>query len=281
MVSVLPLHSSEIYFIVSLIHYVSKISTLHPYPALVVDGKWNAKKHKCIAISDLHIGFESDLYSKGINLNFNLIFDEMAKDIINLIKTQKADSIIILGDLKNTIGSISKEEWEKVPRFFKLVSEFADVYMIPGNHDSNIRFLAPNNITMISTSGLVLDDNLYIHGHSMPFSGGSNIKRIIMGHIHPVFIKSGSTINGQRVWIYLKVRTEAIWPKTNGILDIIIVPSFNKHLFAMTERGYRKSISPLISRAFKYNAIECAMVVTLDGSIIGDTETLRSIIFKN
>ena len=258
---------------------MSKISTLHPYPALVVDGKWNSKKHRCIAISDLHIGFESELYSKGITLNLNLVVDEMVKDIINLIKIYKADSVVILGDLKNTIGSISREEWEKVPRFFKLISEFVDVYMVPGNHDGNIRFLAPSNINMISTSGLILSDTLFIHGHSMPFSVGSTIKRIIMGHIHPIFIKTGSTINGQRVWIYLKVKMEAIWPRSNGILDILVVPSFNKHLFAMTERGYRKSISPLISRVFKYNAIESAMVVTLDGSIIGNADTMRSIIF--
>lgn len=279
MVFLLPLSSSEVYFIESLIHYVSRISTLHPYPALVVDGKWNAKKHRCIAISDLHIGFESELYSKGITLNLNLVVDEMVKDIINLIKIHKADSVVILGDLKNTIGSISKEEWRKIPQFFKLISEFVDVYMVPGNHDSNIRLLAPNNINMISTSGLVLDDTLFIHGHSMPFSGGNALKRIIMGHIHPIFIKSGSTINGQRVWIYLKVKMEALWPKNNGILDIIVVPSFNKHLFAMTERGYKKSISPLITRILKRNAIESAMVVTLDGSIIGDTDTMRSIIF--
>jgi uncharacterized protein len=258
---------------------MSKISTLHPYPALLVDAKWNDRRHKCIAISDLHIGFESELYSKGITLNFNLVVDEMVKDVIYLIKIQKADSVVILGDLKNTIGSISKEEWEKVPRFFKLISETADVYMVPGNHDGNIRFLAPSNINMISTSGLILSDTLFIHGHSMPFSVGSTIKRIIMGHIHPIFIKTGSTINGQRVWIYLKVKMEAIWPRTKGMLDIIVVPSFNKYLFAMTEHGYRKSISPLISRVFKYNAIESAMVLTLDGSIIGDKDTMRSIFF--
>jgi uncharacterized protein len=278
-VFLLPLCSSEVYFIETLSHYVSKIGTLHPYPALIVVGKWNAKKHRCIAISDLHIGFESELYSKGITLNLNLMVDEMAKDIINLIRIHKADSVVILGDLKNTIGSISKEEWQKVPRFFELISEFVDVYMVPGNHDSNIRFLAPNNINMISTSGLVLDDTLFIHGHSMPFPDGHTIKRIIMGHIHPIFIKAGSTINGQRVWIYLKVKMEAIWPKNKGVLDIIVVPSFNKHLFAMTELGYRKSISPLISRVFKYNAIESAMVLTLDGSIIGDTDVMLNIIF--
>ena len=277
--SVVPLGGGEIYFTVSLIDCVSKISTLRSYPALVVAGKWNFKRHKSIVISDLHIGFESELYSKGITLNLNLVVDEMVKDIINLIKIHKADSVVILGDLKNTIGYISNEEWRKIPQFFKLISEFVDVYMVPGNHDSNIRLLAPNNINMISTSGLVLDDTLFIHGHSMPFSGGNALKRIIMGHIHPIFIKSGSTINGQRVWIYLKVKMEALWPKNNGILDIIVVPSFNRHLFAMTERGYKKSISPLITRILKRNAIESAMVVTLDGSIIGDTDTMRSIIF--
>lgn len=270
---------SEIYFTVSLIQCVSKIKTLHPYAALVVDGKWNFKRHKCIVVSDLHIGFESELYFKGITLNLNLIVDEMVNDIIDIIKTYKADSVIILGDLKNTVGSINKEEWQNVPRFFKLISQFAKVYMVPGNHDSNIRFLAPSNITMISTSGLTLDDTLFIHGHSMPFQVGSTIKRIVMGHIHPIFIKTGSTINGQRVWIYLKVKMEAIWPLTEGILDIIVVPSFNKHLFAMTQRAYRKSVSPLISRVFKYNAIESARVITLDGSIIGDTDTIRSIFF--
>jgi metallophosphoesterase superfamily enzyme len=201
----------------------------------------------------------------------------MIKDIIKLVKIQKADGVVILGDLKNTIGSISKQEWEWVPQFFKLISESAEVYMIPGNHDSNIRFLAPKNINMISTSGLVLDDTLLIHGHTMPLSVGSSIKRIIMGHLHPVFIKTCSTINGQRVWIYLRVKKYPIWPNTGGLLDIIVVPSFNKHLFAMTERGYRKSICPLIERVLKCDAVERAVVITLDGSIIGDMDTIQSV----
>jgi putative SbcD/Mre11-related phosphoesterase len=256
---------------------MSNITSLHPYPALLIDGIWNTKRHKYIAISDLHIGFESDLSSKGITMNLSLPVDEMIKDIINLVKIQKADGVVILGDLKNTIGSISKQEWEWVPRFFKLTSEYADVYMVPGNHDGNIRFLAPKNINMISTSGLVLDDTLFVHGHTMPSSVGSTMRRIIMGHIHPVFIKNSSTLSGQRVWIYLRVKRQAIWPATTGILDIIVVPSFNKHLFTMAEHGYRKSICPLISRVLKYDAAERAMVVTLDGSIIGDMDTIQSI----
>ena len=259
---------------------MSKISTLYPYPALAIDGIWNSKKHRYIVISDLHIGFESELYSKGITVNLSLQVDEMIKDTIKLVKIQKADGIVILGDLKNTIGSISKQEWEWVPQFFKLISESADVYMIPGNHDSNIRFLVPKNINMVSTSGLVLDDTLLIHGHTMPLSIGSSIKRIIMGHLHPVFIKTCSTLNGNRVWIYLRVKKHPIWPNIGGLLDIIVVPSFNKHLFSMTERGYRKSICPLTERVLKCNAVDRAAVTTLDGSIIGETDTIESILLQ-
>jgi uncharacterized protein len=256
---------------------MSKISTLYPYPALAIDGIWNTKNHRYIAISDLHIGFESELCSKGITMNLSLQVDEMIKDIIKLVKIQKADGVVILGDLKNTIGSISKQEWEWIPQFFKLISESAEVYMVPGNHDSNIRFLAPKNINMISTSGLILDDTLLIHGHTMPLSVGTTIKRIIMGHMHPVFLKTSSTLNGQRVWIYLRVKKQAIWPNTREVLDIIVVPSFNKHLFSTTERGYRKSICPLIERVLKCDAVERGVVMTLDGSIIGDTDIIQSV----
>jgi putative SbcD/Mre11-related phosphoesterase len=255
-----------------------KVSPLHPHPALLTDGKWNAKRHKYIVITDLHIGFESELSLRGITMDSSLIVDEMVKDLINLVKFHKADGIVILGDLKNTIGSISKQEWERIPQFFKLLSECVNVYMIPGNHDSNIGFLTPKSVNMISTSGLVLDDTLLVHGHTMPSSVGSTTKRIIMGHIHPLFIKTSSTLSGQRVWIYLKVKKETIWPGKTGLLDIIVIPSFNKHLFAMAEHGNKKSICPLISRVLKYNAIEKAMVLTLDGSIIGDIETLEDII---
>src|SRR5919197_4189299 len=254
-----------------------KVSSLHPHPALLTYGKWNAKRHKYIVITDLHIGFESELSLRGITMDSSLIVDEMVKDLINLIRFHKADGIVILGDLKNTIRSISKQEWQRIPQFFKLLSECANVYMVPGNHDSNIRFLTPKSVNMISTSGLVLDDTLLIHGHTMPQSVGSNIKRIIMGHIHPVFIKNRSTLSGQRVWIYLKVKKEAVWRANTGILDIIVVPSFNKYLFGMAERGYRKSICPLINRILKSDAAKTAMALTLDGSLVADRETLQNV----
>lgn len=59
--------------------------------------------------------------------------------------------------------------------------------LIPGNHDANIQRLVPDNITMVSSTGMVEENILLTHGHTMPSKNFSHVDKIIMGHIHPVF----------------------------------------------------------------------------------------------
>ena len=252
------------------------ISPIHSKAALLIDE--DIKRQRYLVISDLHIGFESHIYSRGIAFDEKIFFDEMIQELSDLIKSNRAQAVILLGDLKSTVGSISRQEWQKIPRFFKLLSEITDIYFVPGNHDSNIRFLMPENINVMSSKGMVLDDTLLVHGHTMPTTARSYIKKIVMGHIHPVFLRHNSVINGQRVWIYLKIIKEAIFPGSQGTLDLVILPAFNKYLYAINERRYTKSISPIIDKAIKSNAVQQALIVSLDGSIVGDIETLLKII---
>lgn len=252
------------------------ISPIHSKAALLIDE--DTKKRRYMVISDLHIGFESHIYTRGITFDEMIFFDEMIRELSDLIKSNKVQALILLGDLKSTVGSISRQEWQKIPRFFKLLSEITDIYFVPGNHDSNIRFLTPENINVMSTKGMVLDDTLLVHGHTMPTTARSYIKKIVMGHIHPMFLRHNSVINGQRVWIYLKIVKEAIFPGSQGTLDLIILPAYNRYLYAINERRYTKSISPIIDKAIKSNAVQQALVVSLDGSIVGGIETLLKII---
>ena len=252
------------------------ISPIHSKAALLIDE--DIKRQRYLVISDLHIGFESHIYSRGIAFDEKIFFDEMIQELSDLIKSNRAQAVILLGDLKSTVGSISRQEWQKIPRFFKLLSEITDIYFVPGNHDSNIRFLMPENINVMSSKGMVLDDTLLVHGHTMPTTARSYIKKIVMGHIHPVFLRHNSVINGQRVWIYLKIIKEAIFPGSQGTLDLVILPAFNRYLYAINERRYTKSISPIIDKAIKSNAVQQALIVSLDGSIVGDIETLLKII---
>ena len=83
-------------------------------PALLLQGE-----SQNLIISDLHIGFESKLASNEIFIGKNTTTDETINEIEAIIDSVKADSLILLGDVKSSIKSISKTELNDVPRFFK------------------------------------------------------------------------------------------------------------------------------------------------------------------
>lgn len=249
-----------------------KIRPLHPHAALLLE----EGDRRYVAISDLHIGLEAELGQKGITVKSSLV-KEMLDEILSLLDAEGAAGLVLLGDIKNTVGSISKQEWDDIPEFFRQLSSRADVYLVPGNHDSNIRHLVPDSVNVISSKGMVIGDTLFVHGHSMPSDTRSHVSRLVMGHLHPVFLKKGSVVNGERVWVYLQVKKEALFAE-KGLLDIVVVPSFNRYLYATGERSYRKSTSPIMSRAVEGDAVQKCMIVTLDGSIVGDASVLPSVL---
>jgi putative SbcD/Mre11-related phosphoesterase len=244
---------------------------IHPHAAIFLEDEGR----KYIIVSDLHIGLEADLLTKGITVSPNLV-SNMVAELLGLIKSEHADGIILLGDIKHTVGAISRQEWSDVPLFLKELSAKAEVYLVPGNHDSNIEQLVPVNVNMTTSKGMTLDDTLLVHGHSMPSDVRARVNRIVMGHIHPVFLKRGSVINGERVWLYIQARKEAIFAE-KGILDIVVAPTFNPYLYSMGEKTYQKSISPIIKRIMQHGVKKC-IIATLDGSIVGDTSLLTYIL---
>jgi putative SbcD/Mre11-related phosphoesterase len=239
-------------------------------PALILEGK-----NRSLIVSDLHIGFESKLASNEIFLGKNTTINETITSIEQIIDSSKADSLILLGDVKSSIKSISKSEWDEVPKFFKKMKEKVDTIMIPGNHDANIQRLIPEGVSLVSATGLVLENILLTHGHVMPSENFSHVDKIIMGHVHPVFFQEDSVLNGQRVWISIKTKKQYVFPSTSGEFEIIIVPSFNKYFYATQKKQYKKSISPILQKIKEYSS---AKVVTLNGTIIGDESILKQIL---
>jgi putative SbcD/Mre11-related phosphoesterase len=251
-----------------------KVRPLHPHAALFLQ---DSKQKKYIAVTDLHLGFEAELDSKGVTLRHSTVHD-MVAELSDLARSEGAHGLILLGDVKHKVGSITRQEWEDIPLFLKKLAAISQVYLVPGNHDGNIRHLVPEQVSLISSKGMMLEDTLFVHGHSMPSNLRAGIKRIVMGHLHPVFLKEGSVVNGERVWIHLRARKRALFDQ-EGSLDIVVVPSFNKHLYAYGQKSYRKSISPIINRIVKEtDGIEDCIVARLDGSIIGDSSILQNIL---
>ncbi len=238
--------------------------------ALVLEGD-----KKYLIVTDIHIGFESSLASNEIFIGKNSTITETINEILEIISTQKPDSVVLLGDVKSSVKNISKSEWDEVPQFLEKIKKEADVILIPGNHDSNIQRLIPEGVSLTSPFGIVIEDVLLTHGHTMPTENFSHVNKIIMGHIHPVFFDENSIINGQRVWLSIKTKKEKLFPNRKGDINITVVPSFNKYFYATHKRKYKRSISPIIE---KVKNASSAKIATLDGSIIGDENLLYQVI---
>ena len=239
-------------------------------PALLLEGET-----RNLIVTDLHIGFEANLASNKIFVGKNTTINETISELSDIIEKTKPDSLILLGDVKSSIKSISKNEWDDVPLFFETIKKKVDTVLVPGNHDSNIQKLVPEGIIMISSTGLVIENALLTHGHTMPSENFSHVDKIIMGHVHPVFFQEGSVINGQRVWISIKTEKQNIFPSSSGEIEITIVPSFNKYFYATHKKYYKKSISPIIE---KIKESSSARIVTLDGAVIGNESIISQLL---
>lgn len=238
-------------------------------PALILEDE-----QRFLVISDLHIGFEIGMITNDINVRPEEMIQEIHSSLDSLIESEKPDTIILLGDVKSGIETISKIEWQTVPMFFEIGKKINTI-VIPGNHDGNLSRLVPDYVTMTGPSGLVIGDTLLTHGHVMPSENFSQINRIVMGHLHPVYFQEGSVMDGQRLWISIKADKSKIFPSSKGEIEIIIVPSFNKYFYATTKKYHKKSISPIFERI---KGPYSAKVVTLDGTIIGDESILENVI---
>ena len=239
-------------------------------PALIVE-----EKRKNLVISDLHIGFEHKFSSNKNTVRKNSSINEIISNVTKIIKKENPDTLILLGDVKSSIQSITNSEWKDVPYFFEEVKNSLEVILIPGNHDSNIDKLIPSDVTVISSKGMIIDDVLLTHGHTMPSKNYSSVNNIIMGHIHPVYFDKNSLLNGERIWISIKTDKSKIFPSTRGELNITIVPSFNPYFYATEKKYYKKSISPIVE---KIKDSTMAKILTLDGTIIGNESIINQIL---
>jgi putative SbcD/Mre11-related phosphoesterase len=239
-------------------------------PALILEGD-----KKNLIISDLHIGFEHKFSSNKITVEKNSSINEIISNVTKIIKKENPETLILLGDIKSSIQSITKSEWKDVPYFFEEIQNSLEVVLIPGNHDANINKLIPDDVTLISSKGMIIEDVLLTHGHTIPSKNYSNVNNIIMGHIHPTYFDENSLLNGERIWISIKTDKSEIFSATKGKINITIIPSFNPYFYATEKRYYKKSISPIIEK-IKDTAI--AKIVTLDGTIIGNESILKDLI---
>ncbi|HIH44299.1 MAG TPA: phosphoesterase, partial [Candidatus Methanoperedenaceae archaeon] len=149
-------------------------------PALV-----SRDRIKVLSVADVHLGIEWELRMGGISIPSQA--DAHKRRLRELIKKERPDAIVLLGDVKHNVPYTSRQEWREVPEFLGALGELADVHIVPGNHDGDLERLigGVHNVSMHPMGGFVLDGVGYVHGHAWPSAELYSAGCIVMSHNHP------------------------------------------------------------------------------------------------
>gem|GEM_PF-214576 len=266
-----------------------EIRVLYDHRSILIFDKTDqgSSSRRYLILGDLHIGFEEKFRAQGVKIEASV--DRLIEEIKSIADLWKITDIVINGDVKSSITNITSSEWEKVPKFFDGICDDLNVKVILGNHDAGIKQLLPAKVDVADSTGLLLGNNLVMHGHTNPILKYRNCKRLIMGHLHPIYLKKGSPLSGQPVWIFAKVPRTYVFQgmiaesvashSGEDLVEVIVMPSFNLDLIVSayskdTAREERRT-APMVRSLYR---AEEAAIVTVEGDLIGDASLLNSIL---
>lgn len=190
------------------------------HPALLLEGERPA-----IVIADLHLGYGEELEEKGILLGKQS--EEMLSELGGL--SALADRLIILGDLKHTIGYRKKRS--DLPSFMaSLLTYYDNLDVVPGNHDSLIARSLPQRVRLHGTEGFAENGVSFCHGHAWPGKELMSSELLLMGHLHPAvrFVDSLGHVYVEKCWLRVPFKKRDPAHKYASLpREMVVLPAFN------------------------------------------------------
>jgi len=238
-------------------------------PALVVTGE---ERH--LVVADLHFGIEADLALHG--LHFRSRSRARMERLLSIVDRYDPDVLVLLGDVKHSIPSITRQEYYELPRILATLRDRVPLRVFPGNHDIGIeRYLRPAEIC--AKEGAVLDGVGYLHGHMYPSPALAG-HLMIIGHHHPLLSLRDHVGCALRSPAYLRTEVDT---KALGMADdkegvtptrVLFMPAFNEIAGYDIMHITRKPFSPL-SRNMVQDTTE---IILADGTYIGSLQSVIS-----
>jgi putative SbcD/Mre11-related phosphoesterase len=229
-----------------------------------------------LIIADLHIGIEHEIFQSGITIPSQV--EKLEKRIDSLIKQTKAKHLIILGDVKHQVPSISWQEYNEIPKFLEHFSKIK-ISIIKGNHDGNIERLAGKNVDIYEPQGFKIKDILLTHGQAWPNENDLDAEYVVMGHVHlavEFWTEKFRTV--EPCWLKCKIDNKRLEEKFKIKTDFkqgIVMPAFN-HLIggmAFNSKDFEPLGPLLTNEVLKWKDAE---VYLLDGTFLGSLNKLKS-----
>ena len=231
---------------------------------------WNRRLLKAegnLVVADIHVGYERELEEKGINIPDQS--DRMIKSVYETLKKNDMRRLIINGDFKHNIPKATWQEYRDIPRmvdeWLKVVDE---IHLIPGNHDGGIAEYLPSDVIVHDSSGAVIDEIGFFHGHAIPSEEVLSTGNIVLAHTHPAveLIDSFKNKEKKECWI----RLEYGWEGGQG--DGVIMPHYNRLLggTSVNIKEEQHYLGPFLNNERLTNE----RVYLLDGTYLGQRKDL-------
>ncbi len=244
-----------------------KLEFIGDGPALVIEGE-----ERLLIVADLHFGIEADLRAHG--LHFRSRSADRLERLLKVIDRADADALVLLGDVKHSIPSLTRQEFYEMPGILRSIRDRIPLVLFPGNHDIGIeRFVRKDELR--PKEGAVIDGVGYLHGHMYPSAALSG-HLMVVGHHHPLLSLRDDVGCALQAPAYLRAgldmeRLGLQEPAGPGTpTRVLFVPSFNEIAGYDILQITKNPFSPL-SRCMKQDEAE---IILADGTYIGPLSTI-------
>ncbi len=220
-----------------------------------------------LVVADLHLGYEGVMVKSGVFLpkaNLKKIMDMIG----GALKSTKADTVIVDGDIKNEFSTVDREEFNELYDFINFLKEKkAMPVLIKGNHDNFVeRYKEPFKLKVYRQEALI-GGYLFFHGEELP-EGVKKAKMLIMGHEHPAIGIYNATGIKEKLRCFLYGRYEG--------KPLLVLPAINYYA-AGTDVNMQPA-STLLSPVFRRTRVDGMRAIAIGyGSTIdfGSVSKLR------
>lgn len=264
-----------------------ELKPLFPEPALLI----RSGSSRVLVVADLHVGWEIALSSRGIYVPSQS--KRLFSRLLRIVKSSNPSTLILLGDVKHTVGRLGLIELRDLPELLETVKGLVDrVMIVPGNHDGDVEALTPEEVEITEPGGITLWNELGLfHGHAWPKPELFGCRTLVMGHIHPAvgFRDRFSRRFLRRAWVKAEldpgclesyICKRAPFRRLRVAVRcerLLVMPSFNGFMVgrALNEMSGEDvgAISPILRS--KCVDIDGAELYLLDGFYLGSLKTLR------
>ncbi len=232
------------------------ISFIKGSPALLL------RKERLVVAGDLHIGNEFRLARSGIH--YPGASKRMAEELLSICKKQRANGIVLLGDIKESIGYPQRDEFDVIASFFHLFRNM-QITIVRGNHDAHIaELLRRIGINTYPVKELLLERIALLHGNAMPSEAAMKREYVIAGHSHIAIDVNGRTEKG---WLVSRIGSGAAreYKHYNRRAKLVVMPAFSSLITGVRANTETQWKMPLLRR--RVFDPSTAKVYDLDGNL--------------